>query len=83
MSWHHLDCYFSRMDVKGDYIDQLQDTSHLLKYKPPRVRRSKTLSFRDDNERVEIGQISARLIIEMLAKYEQAKKLGIIRHLTS
>ena len=83
MSWHHLECYFSQIDVTKDYVDQLHDTRDLLKHEPPHVRRSKRLNFRNSRERVEIGQISARLIIEMLAMYRQPKKLGIIQHLTS
>ena len=83
MSWHHLECYFSRMDVTESYVAQLHDTSHLPKHNPPHVRRSEKLSFRDDSERVAIGQISARIVIDMLAMYKQPQKLGIIRYLTS
>ena len=71
------------MDVTDAYVDQLHNTSDLLKHEPPYVRLSKRLNFRDDSERVEIGQISARLIIEMLAMYKRPRKLRIIRHLTS
>ena len=83
MSWHHLECYFSRMDVTEAYVAQLSDTSDLQLHEPPYVRQSRKLSFRDDSERVQIGEISARMVIEMLAMYKQPKKLGIIQHLTS
>ena len=71
------------MDVTDRYLAQLKDTSKLPDQKPPYIRQSKRFSLRDERERVEIGQISARLIIEMLAEFKQPKKLGIIRHLTS
>ena len=83
MSWHHLECYFSRMDVTETYLAQLSDTRDLPKLEPPYVRRSKELSLRVDSERVEIGLICARMAIEMLAMYKRPRKLGIIQSLTS
>ena len=71
------------MDVTEPYLAQLHDTSNLPNREPPYVRQSKKLSLRDASERVEIGQICARMVIDMLAIYKQPKKLGIIRHLTS
>lgn len=71
------------MDVTDGYLAQLDDTSNLPKHEPPHVRQTNKLSLRIDRERVEIGQISARMVVEMLAMYKQPKKLGIIRHLTS
>ena len=71
------------MDVTDAYLAQLHDTSELSNHEPPHVRRSKKLSLRVDSERVEFGQVSARIVIDMLAMYKQPKKLGIIRHLTS
>ena len=62
---------------------QLHDTSNLPSHDPPLVRQSRMFTFRDDSDRVEIGQICVRIVIEMLAKYKQPKKLGIIRHLRS
>ena len=71
------------MDITDSYLTQLKDTSQLPTQEPPYIRQTKTLSLRDERERVEIGQISARLVIEMLAEYNQPKKLGIIQHLIS
>ena len=71
------------MDVTDGYLTQMKDTSQLPTQEPPYIRQSKTFSLRDESERVEIGHLSARLVIEMLAQYNQTKKLGIIRRLTS
>ena len=71
------------MDVTDGYLTQMKDTNQLPTQEPPYIRQSNTLSLRDESERVEIGHISARLVIEMLAEYNQTKKLGIIRRLTS
>ena len=71
------------MDVTDAYVAQLQDSRDLPKHEPPYVRRTRKLSLRDHSERAEIGRISARIVIDMLAMYKQPKKLGIIRHLTS
>lgn len=71
------------MDVTEAYLAQLHNTSNLPNREPPYVRQSKKLNLRVDSERVQIGQISARIVIDMLAMYNQPKKLGIIRHLKS
>ena len=71
------------MDVTDPYLAQLHDTSSLPLLEPPYVRQSKKLSLRVESERVEIGRICARMVIEMLAMYKQPKKLGIIQYLTS
>ena len=83
MSWHHLEAYFSRMDVTEAYLAQLHDTSQLPNQEPPHIRRCRKLNLRDDSNRVDFGQISARIIIDMLTKYKTPKRLGLIKHLTS
>ena len=71
------------MDVTEPYLAQLNDTSSLPNLEPPYVRQSEKLSLKDASQRVEIGRICARIVIEMLAMYKQPEKLGIIRYLTS
>ena len=83
ISWHHLECYFTKLEVTRDYLSQLSNTSGLSKQEPPLLRRSRRYNLRIPADRVEVGLMYARILLELLGEYNSTQKLGIIAQLQS
>ena len=83
ISWHHLECYFSKLEVTRDYLAQLSDTSGLHSQKSPLLRRSRRYNLRIPADRVEVGLMYARIILELMGEYHSIQKLGVIEQLQS
>ena len=81
ISWHHLGCYFTKLEVTRDYLSQLSNTSGLSKQTPPLLRRSRRYNLRIPTDRVEVGLMYARILLELLGEYNSTQKLGIIAQL--
>lgn len=81
VSWHHLDCYFTRMDVTRDCLTQLSDTSILNEQTSPILRRSRWYNLRVPADRLEVGLMFARIILELLGFYNSVVKLGVMKQL--
>ena len=83
ISWHHLECYFTKLEVTRDYLSQLSNTSGLSEREPPLLRRSRRYNLRIPADRVEVGLMFARILLELLGEYNSTQKLGIIAQLQS
>ena len=83
ISWHHLECYFSKLEVTREYLAQLSDTSGLYTQKPPILRRSRRYNLRIPADRVEVGLMYARIFLELLGMYHSIQKLGVVEQLQS
>ena len=76
LSWHHLTCYVSRLDVSDEYIEQMTSSKHLIRVSPkPVVRRSIFTTLLDNEGRVLIAQILVQMVIEELRQYRRHAKL--------
>ena len=76
LSWHHLTCYISSLEVSDEYIEALTDSDTLPDIHPqPVVRRSAPLSLKKEDERVTIANILVQMAIEELKQYKRHRDL--------
>lgn len=83
ISWHHLECYFTKLEVTRDYLSQLSNTLGLSKRELPLLRRSRRYNLRVPADRVEVGLMYARILLKLLGSYNSTQKLGVIAQLQS
>lgn len=76
LSWHHFECYVSRLDVTQEYLDKLdKDTARLQKGPHPLVKRSRKFELTNSDQRLEFALLAAHLLIHQMAMYKRHKEL--------
>ena len=63
ISWHHTDCYFSRLDVTKKHLRQLLENKVADRPHDLNVKQSRPYDMTDHVERVEAAKAITRLLI--------------------
>lgn len=80
ISWHHLECYISRLDVSKEYLDKLNNNTTRLQEGPhPLVKRSRSFDLTKSDHRVQFAMLAAHLLIHQMTIYKRHK--GLVKRL--
>lgn len=84
LTWHHMECYLSRLEVSQKYIHNLgQDKSKNLQKGPhPLVERSRKFYMKDHKDRRDWMLLAAHVQVEQLSKYERHYSSQLVQRLT-
>lgn len=74
VSWHHLNCYISRLNISDVFLDQLIQGDEALKSHPC-VKRSRIFHLKDVEDRLEFAMVVAQLAVERLTMFNRNKAL--------
>ena len=80
ISWHHVCCYISRLDVRDSDLERLkQGNRHCLQGLC--VKESRHFDMRNPDERIKVANFVALIAINGLAVYQSLNKSKLIGRL--
>ena len=80
ISWHHVHCYISRLDIPADRLIRLKEGNrHCLE--GLRVKRTRLFDMTLSHDRIQIAEAIARITIDGLKVYSPFSKNKVVQRL--